>query len=89
MGTTGGPLPVTMTNKGSTSLSITNIGITGRNADDFAETNNCGTSLGARKSCTVRVTFTPHAKGSRSGTLSITDDGGGSPQTVSLSGTGS
>ena len=88
VGTTGGPLPVTLTDKGTTALSITNIGITGRNAGDFAETNNCGTLLGVGKACTINLTFTPHAKGSRSASLSITDNGGGSPHTVTMSGTG-
>jgi hypothetical protein len=35
------------------------------------------------------VTFTPSAAGTRSASLLISDDGGGSPQLVSLSGTGS
>lgn len=56
---------------------------------DFAETNNCGSSLGAGKSCTIRVTFTPTATGSRSAWVAITDNGGDSPQRVALSGTGS
>jgi hypothetical protein len=34
------------------------------------------------------VTFTPSKAASRSATLNITDDGGGSPQQVPLSGTG-
>jgi dienelactone hydrolase len=34
------------------------------------------------------VTFTPKAKGTRSAVVSISDDGGASPQTVALSGTG-
>jgi hypothetical protein len=35
------------------------------------------------------VTFTPSATGSRSASISITDSGGNSPQTVILAGTGS
>jgi hypothetical protein len=79
---------VTVTNTGTSSLSITNIGITGTNAGDFSETNTCSSGLGAGGSCSVNVTFTPRAKGSRIAQLSISDNGGGSPQTVSLSGTG-
>ena len=48
-------------------------------------------SVAAGATCTISVTFTPAAEGSRSGTLSITDnnDGiAGSTQTVTLSGTG-
>jgi hypothetical protein len=79
---------VTVANTGTALLSITSIGIMGTNAGDFSEINSCASSLGAGKSCAVSVTFTPRAKGTRTGSLSISDNGGGSPQTVSLSGTG-
>ncbi|HEV2380406.1 MAG TPA: FG-GAP-like repeat-containing protein [Terriglobia bacterium] len=79
---------VTLTNTGTVLLSITNIGITGTNGGDFAETNTCGVTLGAGSSCSISVMFTPRAKGNRTGSLSISDNGGGSPQTVSVSGTG-
>jgi hypothetical protein len=78
----------TVANTGTTVLSITGIGITGTDAGDFSEINSCGSSLGAGKSCSISLTFTPRAKGSRTGAVSISDNGGGSPQTVSLSGTG-
>jgi hypothetical protein len=54
----------------------------------FTQTNNCGSTLAAASSCIINVTFTPSAAGSASGTLSVTDDAAGSPQTVSLSGAG-
>ena len=77
-----------MTNKGSTSVSITSISITGTNSGDFRQTNNCGSSLASGASCFVNVTFTPSAKGKRTASVSVSDNGGGSPQTVGLSGTG-
>src|SRR5215472_10398728 len=46
------------------------------------------TSLGTGLSCLIKVTFTPAAIGSRKATVSINDDGGGSPQLVPLTGTG-
>ena len=49
---------------------------------------NCGGSLAAGKSCSISVTFTPTVGGSRSGTLAVTDNAAGSPQTAALSGTG-
>jgi hypothetical protein len=79
---------VTFTNSGTTKVDITSIAISGTNATDFTETNTCGTSVAGKKSCTISVTFTPSAKGKRAGTLSVNDDGGGSPQNVALSGTG-
>ena len=38
--------------------------------------------------CSIGVTFTPTAAGSRSATLSIGDNATGSPQLVNLTGTG-
>jgi hypothetical protein len=69
-------------------LVITNIAIAGPNPGDFAQTNDCGTSVATGASCTFTVTFTPTASGNRSATLNITDNAGGSPQHVSLAGTG-
>jgi len=79
---------VTLTNLGSTALSITGITFTGTDPNDFSETNTCGSSVAAGQSCSINVTFTPLATGSRTANLSVADSGGGSPQTVSLSGTG-
>ena len=55
---------------------------------DFAQTNNCDTTLAAGASCTVNVTFTPTVTGVRTGTVSFSDNAPQSPQVVSLSGTG-
>jgi hypothetical protein len=83
-GTTSAAQKVTLTNNGSSALSITSITVSG----DFAETQNCGSSLASGTSCTISVTFTPTAAGTRAGTLTITDTAAGSPQTVSLTGSG-
>lgn len=88
VGTKSSPVPVTLTNKGKTVLSISKIAITGNEAGDFKQKNNCGTSVPPGGQCKISVTFTPTARGMRSATLSVSDDGGGSPQDVSLSGTG-
>src|SRR5258708_35801251 len=70
------------------SLSITGIVISGLNHGDFAQTNDCGTTVAVGASCTFSVTFTPTAIGNRSAAVSITDNATGSPQQVSLAGTG-
>jgi hypothetical protein len=44
--------------------------------------------LSAGADCTISVTFTPVAAGTRTGTLSISDSATGSPRTSALSGTG-
>jgi beta-propeller repeat-containing protein/centrosomal CEP192-like protein len=88
VGTTSPPQSVTLTNTGNTQLNFTGIAITGTNAKDFSQTNNCGTSIAAKASCAVTVRFKPTATGTRIGLLSISDDGGGSPQRAWLRGTG-
>jgi hypothetical protein len=88
--TTSLPRYITFTNKGSGPVNFTGTGIsiTGSDQGDFAETNNCGTSVASGASCKIRVTFTPSALGKRTADVSLSDDGGGSPQTVPLTGTG-
>src|SRR5205823_8279238 len=89
--TTSAAQNVTLTNNGSSALTITSISITGTNSGDFAQTNNCPLSpstLAASASCAISVTFRPTATGTRSGTLSVADNAAGSPQTASLTGTG-
>lgn len=65
-------------------LSINGISATG----DYSQTNNCGATLTPLANCTINLTFRPTATGSRTGSLTITSNGAGSPQTVALSGVG-
>ena len=88
VGTTSPPKSITLTNVGSAQLTFTSISITGANPGDYSQTNTCGTAIAAHASCTFTVTFTPTVIGSRQATLSITDNGGASPQKVGLTGTG-
>ena len=88
VGTTSAAQIVTLTNGGSSALAINSIQITGTNPGDFAETTTCGSSLGVNASCTVNVTFTPATSGSLTATLTFSDSATNSPQTVSLTGTG-
>jgi hypothetical protein len=81
---------VTLTSTGQVPLTISSITASG----DFTQTNTCGTGLPAntssQNSCTITVTFTPSAVGTRSGALTITDDATNnpSPQTIGLTGNG-
>jgi hypothetical protein len=79
---------ITLTNKVSVAVSISGISITGTNASDFAPSNTCGKSVAAGASCFIKVTFAPSATGTRTAQVSISDNGGGSPQKVSLKGKG-
>jgi hypothetical protein len=84
LGTTSNARQVQLSNNGSSTMNISGISASG----DFAQTNTCGTTLATGANCTVSVTFTPKQTGARTGTLSVTDDASGSPQTVNLTGTG-
>ena len=79
---------VTVSNNGTADLNISAISVTGTNAADFSQTNTCGSSLAASATCTISVTFTPAATGTRAASVSITDNAANSPQSIALSGTG-
>jgi hypothetical protein len=79
---------IAVTNKGHSVVNIQKISITGADPGDFAETNTCGKQLPSGASCFVKVTFKPLKKGKRTADVSISDDGGGSPQKAPLAGTG-
>ena len=89
VGTTSAPKTATVTNNQKITLNITSITITGINASDFSETGTtCGSTLSAGAKCTITVTFTPSAKGSRTASLKLTDSASNSPQTAKLTGSG-
>jgi hypothetical protein len=75
---------VTLTNTGQAWLTISSVST----AAPFAAYSTCPASLGGGGSCSITVYFTPTVAGLKSGSLSITDNAAGSPQSVSLSGTG-
>jgi hypothetical protein len=97
LGTTSVAQPVNLSNTGAGALSIAgiSIGTPGPNAGEFAQTNDCETSVPGYGNCTIYVTFTPPitpapGSGPQTATLTITDNSNGvagSTQTVSLSGT--
>jgi hypothetical protein len=66
-------------------LSVSSVQVTG----SFAETNNCSTPLAPSSSCAISITFTPTASGALSGALTLSDSAANSPQTESLTGSGS
>ncbi len=78
-------LTLTLTNSGSSPIVNLALAITG----DYAVTRPCPSpTLAAGATCTLQVTFTPAALGSRPGTLTLTSSDPSSPLTVPLTGTG-
>jgi len=86
--TTSSPMTVKLTNTGTATLDITSITVTGTNASSFSFPNTCGTTLTAGSSCTLSGTFTPATTGPFSAAITFVDNASDSPQSVSLSGTG-
>ena len=89
VGKTSAPQTVTVSNSGSSTLDISSITTSG----DFARKSgpkktDCGSTLLAGATCTVRVVFKPTQKGTLAGDLIFTDNAAGSPQEVPLGGTG-
>jgi hypothetical protein len=80
---------VTVTNTGTTALDISRVGVTGADAGDFTPSNLCPSSLAPTDSCTIEVRFAPRSTGSRTATLTVTDNATTRPQSVPLSGKGS
>jgi sugar lactone lactonase YvrE len=82
---------VTITNVGTSTIVFTNLTKTGPNSADFV-TNlvdpPCNGSLAAGAICTFTLYFTPSIVGSESASLLFYDNSPGSPQSLSLSGTG-
>lgn len=78
------PQGITLTNTSGVTLDITSIAATG----DFTQVNKCGSSVAPGASCPINVTFKPTHVGSRTGTITITDNAANSPQTVTLTGSG-
>lgn len=90
VGTTSAAQNITLTNTGNATLTFSGSGIViaGANSADFSETNTCGASVAAGANCTISITFKPTATGARNASLSVTDNALGSPQSISLTGTG-
>src|SRR5579864_6728207 len=84
VGTPSAAQALTLTNSGNATLSISTISMTG----DYSESDNCSTVLAAGSSCSIQVIFTPTGSGMRSGSVTVTDNVTGSPQSVALTGTG-
>jgi hypothetical protein len=85
VGTFSAAQQATLKNVGDSALKIANLGRSG----DFYGAQNCPGSLQPGASCTIKVTFTPTSGATRSGDVIITNNAPGSPQKLSLGGTGS
>jgi phospholipase C len=85
--TTSVTQPVYLTNLSTSTVKLT--GKTTDNPDFIVSSSNCGGSIPAGAKCQVNVAFKPSVIGEETATLTLTDTYPGSPQLVTLTGTGS
>jgi hypothetical protein len=88
VGAASSPQQITLTNTGTALLSPLAIAISGADAANFSQTNNCGASVASGGSCTINVVFTPSTADAKQASLLLTDNAADSQQTVALSGSG-
>jgi kumamolisin len=94
VGTTTAGKKVVVANTGNATLTITSIAVSG----DFAlatvtktkKVTPCvnGGTVAAGATCEIKVSFSPLTEGALTGAVTFTDNAAGSPQQVTLSGTG-
>jgi sugar lactone lactonase YvrE len=91
VGTTSGPNSVTLSNVGGGTLTL-NSATLSSGEFTLAGGGSCGSSfpvsLAGGESCTLKIVFAPTIAGPRSGTLQITDNAPGSPQSITVVGNG-
>lgn len=89
-GTTSSAMTLTITNSGTSNLTITTVTPGGANMADFMiGSDTCANAtVAAGKTCTLSVEFTPSTTGAESATLTFTDNATGSPHVVNLTGMG-
>jgi ribosomal protein L6P/L9E len=82
---------VTIYNVGATTITLQGWEIAGANSADFNDTSGvlpCGGTLAVGANCNITLTFDPSKTGSEAATYKVFDNSPGSPQTISLKGTG-
>jgi hypothetical protein len=93
VGQTSGTKSLSLTNTGGVALNLTAVGVSGANASDFVAFPNCSlpaflpTGTTSNSTCSINVSFTPAASGSRQATLTTTTDTAGM-QSTTLTGIG-
>jgi hypothetical protein len=87
-GVTSAAKNVTLTNIGTIPYVINSITFTGSQGSDFAETNNCGSSVPVGGTCVFNLTFTPETLEQCSGTMVISDNTISGETTLTLKGIG-
>ncbi|HWZ82220.1 MAG TPA: choice-of-anchor D domain-containing protein [Terriglobales bacterium] len=89
VGTASTPQDVTVTNVGTTTVTISGYSFTGGAAGDYLISNNtCGVTITPAATCVVSVEFMPTKKGTRNALFNVKNDGGGGSSNATLTGIG-
>lgn len=86
VGQTSAAQTVTLSNTGGLAVSISSVTLS--DTTNYAMTSTCGSSLALSATCTLSVTFKPQSAASLPATITIASNATASPQTISLTGTG-
>lgn len=78
------PQSVTLSNGGNATLSFSKISLTGPNATDFNQSNNCNSNLAPGANCTVTVTYKPTVEGPKIASVAISGNFGAAPALIAL-----
>ena len=76
-----------LTNIGGSVVQISNV-FSSDPAQFSIVSSNCTGAIAASSACSLMVTFAPNATGARFGTITVVSNGVGSPQMISVAGTG-
>jgi hypothetical protein len=88
-GTSSSPQRILVANTGTADLVISSISLSGENAGDFSETHSCPAppaAVAAGGHCEIQIIFKPRTSGDLSASVNISDNGSGSPRSVTLGG---
>ena len=87
--TTSAAKVVTLKNTGTSSISVSPLGVTAGTPYAISPSSTCSSTLAQGASCNILLTFSPTTLGAQpASTLTITTTAPNSPQTVTLTGTG-
>jgi len=90
-GTASNSTKIVISNSGTAPLHVSGVIFGGANVSEFVNPSNpcVGTPIAPNASCTISVTFAPLGVGTRTETVTITDDAANSPQAFTVNGTAS
>ncbi len=88
IGVSSTPVPVTLTNLGTTPINISGISYPNPEFSQYLPSSTCGASFPGLSTCQVYSLFTPDASGLQTGSFTVVDSDPSSPTTITLTGTG-